>query len=96
MAITEKDVEHVARLARIGLSSDEVKSFTKELSKIIEFVSQLKEVDTEHVIETAHVTGLSNVNRPDKPDKPMDRDVFLQNTPAHEKDQLKVRGVFTS
>lgn len=96
MAITPKEVEHVARLARIGLSASEIERFTTELSKILDFVSQLKEVDTERVTETAHVTGLHNVTRPDKPSAPMDRDVFLQGTPSHEHDQLKVRGVFSS
>ncbi|MFH0831107.1 MAG: Asp-tRNA(Asn)/Glu-tRNA(Gln) amidotransferase subunit GatC [Parcubacteria group bacterium] len=96
MAITPQEVEHVARLARIGLTPAEIKRFTGELTKILDFVSQLKEVDIAHVVETSHVTGLSNVTRSDKPAKPLDRQTFLDGAPAHEQKQLKVKGVFTS
>jgi len=96
MAITQKQVEHVARLARIGLSPAEIERFTVELGKILAFVEQLKEVDTKNVEETSHVTGLVNVLRPDAVQPPLDREAFLDGAPAHEGGQLKVKGVFSA
>lgn len=56
--LTKKEVEHVAKLARLGLSSDEKKKFEKELSDILDFVEKLNEVKTDKVEPTAQVTGL--------------------------------------
>ena len=95
MPITPKDVAHVAALARLGLSEPELKRFTIELGKILEFVSQLEEVDTADVPETAQVTGLKNVLRKDEVRPGLERDKFLCGAPAREGDELKVRGVFS-
>ncbi len=64
--IDEKDVKHVAKLARIALSEAEVKKFSKDLSGILEYVEILKEVKTDNVPETSQVTGLTNVMGEDK------------------------------
>ena len=95
MAISKKEVQHVALLARLGLTDAEVEKFTKELSKILEFVSQLSEADTTDVPETAQVSGLKNILRPDAPRPGITREVFLANAPAARADQLKVRGIFS-
>jgi len=95
VAITAKDVAHVATLARIAMSESEQQRFTKELGKILEFVSQLDEVDTADVPETAQVTGKVNVLRPDVPRPGLEREAFLSQAPAREGDELKVRGVFS-
>ena len=63
--LTDDDVRHIAKLARLSLSDDEVSTFTKELGSILEYIDVLKEVDTSDVKETAHITGLSNSFRPD-------------------------------
>ncbi|MFO0705095.1 MAG: Asp-tRNA(Asn)/Glu-tRNA(Gln) amidotransferase subunit GatC [Candidatus Andersenbacteria bacterium] len=96
MAITPQQVEHVATLARIGLTPEQVKHYTEELRKILAFVEQLKEVDTTDVPETSHVTGLNNVTRPDATLPPLDRETFLDGAPAHQDGQLKVKGVFSA
>jgi len=95
MPISRKDVAHVAMLARLQLSEAEQERFTKELAKILEFVSQLEEVDTADVPETAQVSGRTHVLREDKPRPGIDRETFLSSAPAREEDQLKVRGVFS-
>jgi aspartyl-tRNA(Asn)/glutamyl-tRNA(Gln) amidotransferase subunit C len=95
MAITQKDVEHVAGLARLALTAEQKKKFTKELAQILEFVSQLQKVDTENVKETAHSTGLINVVRPDVPEKGLTREAFLEGAPDQHDHQLKVKGIFS-
>ena len=59
--ITEKEVRHVAKLARIALTDEEVKKFTSQLSKVLGYMEILNEVDTSKVLETSQVTGLKNV-----------------------------------
>jgi aspartyl-tRNA(Asn)/glutamyl-tRNA(Gln) amidotransferase subunit C len=60
------DINHIAKLARLGLTEREKKRFKKELSAILDFVSQLNKVKTDKVEPTAQVTGLDNVVRQDK------------------------------
>jgi len=96
MKITDKQVKHVAQLARIALSPEQITQFTAELSKILDFVEELNRVDTKGVAETAHVTGLSNVTRADRPSAPLDQKTFLDGAPAHQQGQVKVPGVFSA
>ncbi len=65
--LTEKEVEHIAQLARIELSDGEKKRFQKELSSILEYVEQLNKVNTDGVEPLFQTTGLNNVMRPDSP-----------------------------
>ncbi len=65
MSLTEKDVRHVAKLARLTLTDAEVERFTKDLGGIFALIEQLGEVDTKNVEPTAQVTGLQNVLRED-------------------------------
>lgn len=63
--LTDDDVRHIAKLARLKLSDAEVKKFTKEMDSILRYVEMLNEVNTENVEPTAQVTGLTNVFRED-------------------------------
>lgn len=92
--ITEKDVEHVAKLARLSLSTKDREKYTKELTKILEYVAHLQRLNTKEVELTAHVTGLSNVSREDKVRiYPVSGKVLLSQAPAVEKGYLKVKAV---
>lgn len=64
--LTEEEVRHVAKLARLDLSDEEVKKFATQLSSVLDYMEILKEVDTSEVPETSQVTGLKNVMRKDK------------------------------
>lgn len=64
-AISDSDIKHIAKLANIKLSEEEIKKFTPQLSKIIDYVSELSEVDTKDVEPTSQTTGLTNVTRSD-------------------------------
>lgn len=67
MAITKDDVRRVAQLARMKLSEAEVAKFELQLGGILNYVSQLNEVNTDGIEPTAQVTGLTNVTRKDDP-----------------------------
>lgn len=93
MAITKKDVEYVARLARLELTIEEKELFTEQLGKILGYVERLKEVDTSKVEPMAHVLGLKNVWREDKALKFEAKEDILKNAPEREDDFFKVKKV---
>ncbi len=64
--LSEDQVKHVAKLARIKLTDAEVKKFGKQLSAVLSYMDILNEVDTEKVAETSQVTGLKNVMEKDE------------------------------
>lgn len=64
--LTSDQVRHIAKLARLRLSEEEVKKFTPELSSIFGYIDMLSEVDTKGVEATAQVTGQENVFRADE------------------------------
>lgn len=88
--ITKKDVEHVAKLARIELSEDEKEKFAKQLGDIIEYVDQLNEVDTEGVDPMAHPYPLTNITRVDRVEYDNTREELLLNAPDEEDGFFKV------
>lgn len=96
-----KEVEHIAKLARIHLSDKEKQKYSKELSSILGYVEKLQKVNTDNVEETSQVTGLTNVYSEDKTmdDWKVDKDIkknrekLLSNAPARKDDYIKVRQV---
>lgn len=64
--ISKKEIERVAKLARLGLSDKEKEKYSKELSDILDYMEKLNEVDTKSVESTSQVTGLTNVLRKDE------------------------------
>lgn len=81
MAISEKDVRHIAKLANLALSDQEVGRMTQELGAIVAYVEQLGQVDTAGVEPIAQVTGLVNVTRPDEPGDMFSQKQALANAP---------------
>ncbi|MBI5413665.1 Asp-tRNA(Asn)/Glu-tRNA(Gln) amidotransferase subunit GatC [Candidatus Peregrinibacteria bacterium] len=99
--LTKEQVQHVAKLARLGLSEAEIAKFQTQLSGILDYVEQLNEVNTDNVAPTAQVTGLTNVMREDKvlhSDKQgslADPAALVACSPLPiEKNQIKVKNVF--
>jgi aspartyl-tRNA(Asn)/glutamyl-tRNA(Gln) amidotransferase subunit C len=88
--ISRADVEHVAALARLGLTDDEIDRMQGQLNRILEAIGQLQSVDTSAVGPTAQVIALENVMREDVPRPSMARDAALANAPLREGDHLRV------
>jgi len=93
--ITKKEVEDIAKLARLGLSEQEKKKFTEELSAILGFVDKLNEVKTNKIEPTAQVTGLENITREDKGKKKTKKetDKLLDLAPEVENRHVKVKAI---
>ncbi len=64
--ISKKEVEHIAKLARLGLSREEINKFQKELSKIFDYFTKLEKVDIFGIEPTSHSILLENIKREDK------------------------------
>jgi aspartyl-tRNA(Asn)/glutamyl-tRNA(Gln) amidotransferase subunit C len=93
MSISVKDVEHVAKLARLYLSDEEKEQFTEQLNEILQYFAKLNELDTEQIEPTSHVLPISNVMREDeaRPSWPLDK--VLLNAPDEEDGNIKVPAV---
>ncbi|MBV9168507.1 MAG: Asp-tRNA(Asn)/Glu-tRNA(Gln) amidotransferase subunit GatC [Chloroflexi bacterium] len=90
MAISREDVEHVARLARLGLEDEEIERLTAELSHILDAMQALRELDTSAIPPTAQVIPLRNVMREDVPRRSWPVEDILRNAPATREQQFLV------
>ncbi|MCM3496719.1 Asp-tRNA(Asn)/Glu-tRNA(Gln) amidotransferase subunit GatC [Paenibacillus lactis] len=93
MSITVKDVQHVAKLARLNLTPEEEEMFTGQLNAILQYAEKLNELDTDGVEPTTHVLHLSNVMREDEVRESLPIEKVLLNAPDEENDQFKVPAV---
>lgn len=84
MTISIKDVEHVAKLARLALTDDEKRLYAQQLTRIIEHFDALKSIDTEGIEPMAHALPLTNVLREDEVKPGLGRDLLLKNAPDRE------------
>lgn len=97
MALTQKDIEHIARLARLELSDEEKERFTAQLSSIVAYVSQVQEVDTTGIEYQYTVPGLANVTAPDVVNTCSEttHDALLVALPDRAGNLLKVKKIFS-
>jgi len=77
----ELEIEHIALLARLKLTEEEKRLFSKQVGSIIEYINKLNELGTANVEPTSHVLPLKNVFREDKLRPSLSRDKALQNAP---------------
>lgn len=88
--IEEKDVRHVAHLARLYLTDKEVKKFASQLDRILEHANKISELDTSKVEPTSHAIAVTDVFREDKVDHEVSKGKALSNAPESEEDGFKV------
>ncbi len=86
-------VRHVADLARIALTDDEVERFTKQLSVVLDSVGRLREVDTEDIAPTASVLPLTNVMRDDEVRPSLSLEDAMRNAPTRDGDLFRVQTI---
>jgi len=82
MAVSIKNVEHVAALARLSFSDEEKQKLTGQLNDILQYMEQLNRLDTESVEPLSHVIELRNVFRDDVMKPGLPRNEVLRNAPA--------------
>jgi len=91
--IDRETVIHVARLARLGLSEQDIETFRTQLSSILQNIAILQEADVSGVSPTAHASRLTNIMRADMPQPSYPPEALLANAPDQEDNCLKVNAV---
>ena len=93
MSLSPEDVEHVASLARLGLTDEEKERLRDQLSSILGHIDVLNRLDTEQIPPTAQVNDLTNVMRGDEVRPSLSREDALANTPRQRDGFIEVRAV---
>lgn len=93
MALTAEEVLHLAKLARLGLSDEDVRKFQEQLSEILDYFQVLNQIDTKNVPPTAHTLPLQNVMRDDAVHESYPAERVLSNAPQREADYVRVSAV---
>ena len=94
--LKKEDIHHLAKLARINLTDEEISTYETQLSDIIKYVEQLNEIDTDKVEETSQVTGLENVTQEDEVIGCENPEELIKCSPLpKERSQIRVKPVIT-
>ncbi len=93
MPLEPSEVKHIASLARIGLTDDEIDMFGEQLSQILEQFEVLNELDTSGVTPTGHASGLQTIMREDLAEDSLDSEDVLKNAPRREGEFFRVNAV---
>ena len=88
--IQQEEVKHIAKLARLQLSDDELPRYTEQVGRILAFFDELKQLDTTGVEPTAHPIPVSNAFREDTVRPSLGADRALANAPHREGDYFRV------
>lgn len=93
--LKKEEILHVAKLAKLDLTEAEIEKYTSQLSKIVDFVSELSEVDTSDVLPTSQTTGLKNIKREDEAnsDEGLTQEQVLSGTERTHNGYFKVKAV---
>lgn len=95
MKITRKEVENVARLARLDLAEQEVEQMTRQLDTILSYVAKLDELDTDGVAVTTHTQSVTNAFRDDEVRESLPREKALANAPKQNGEAFIVPKIIT-
>lgn len=95
MAVSKKDVEHIAALAKLSFSEAEKEKMTVELNAILKYVEKLNEIDTSQIEPLQNMNERVNVLRDDAPAEPISNDDALKNAPDFQDRFFKVPKVIS-
>lgn len=90
MPLTTKEVEHIANLARLELTDEEKRRYRQQLSAILDYFAQLRELDTSGIPPTSSVLPPRSALREDEPRPGLSLEELLRNAPDTEADQFRV------
>lgn len=93
MKLTREQVAHIAELARLALTEEELALYREQLSAVLEYAERFQELDTDAISPTATVLPLRSVMRPDEPGPSMARDDVLANAPEAAEGCFRVQAV---
>ncbi len=88
------DISHLAKLANLPLSKEEIKKFEKQLLEVLGYVNQLQEINTKNIEPTSQVTGLKNVMDEDTPRPSLSQREVLSGAKTKHNNKFQVKGIF--
>ncbi|MBR74394.1 MAG: Asp-tRNA(Asn)/Glu-tRNA(Gln) amidotransferase GatCAB subunit C [Dehalococcoidaceae bacterium] len=83
MSLSEKDIEYVAKLARISIDNNDLNDFADDLSSCLDYFALINDIDTSNIDPTSQSNNLTNVMREDEIEDNMHIDDVLMNAPEH-------------
>jgi len=92
--LSEEEVLHIAKLANLSLTSQEVEIFSRQLSETLDYIERLKDLNTDKVSPTFQTTGLKNVTREDKTKPSLSQKEALKNAKSTYKGFFKIKAIF--
>ncbi len=93
--LSKEEVKHIAKLARLGLTEQEIGRFQKELSSILDYIEKLKELDVANVRPTSHSIEVENIMRPDSSRSKKEKaGALLDLVPETKEGHIKVKSIF--
>ena len=93
MKLSHEEVRHIAELAKLGVTDEEVERFSRQLSDVLDYVDMLNELDTDEISPTAQVIAVQNVTRTDEPCESLSPEEVLANAPDREGDRFRVHAI---
>ena len=93
MKLDKEQIIHIATLARLGLSNDDIEMFSTQLSEVLDNFDILKQIDTTNVQPAAQIISIQNVFRDDKVKKSIPQEQVLDNAPMKEDNCFKVQAI---
>ena len=90
MSISKEEIIHIAKLAILNLTEDEIEKYAKDMTDILEFAEIVNNLDTNEIKETVGINGEYNVFRKDEIKPSMDRDELLKNSPSSEDGMFRI------
>ncbi|MFH1929856.1 MAG: Asp-tRNA(Asn)/Glu-tRNA(Gln) amidotransferase subunit GatC [Chloroflexota bacterium] len=93
MKLSHEEVRHIAELAKLGITDEEVEQFSEQLSAILEYAEVINRLDTDAIPPTAQVIELRNVMRDDEPRPSSPVEEILANAPRRGDDRFQVQAI---
>lgn len=93
MKLSHEEVRHIAELAKLGITDEEVEQFSEQLSAILEYAGMINRLDTDAILPTAQVVEMRNVMRDDEPRPSFPAEEILANAPHREGDRFQVHAI---
>ncbi len=90
MAISKEEIIHIAKLACLNLSEEEIEQYTKDMQEILEFANRINQVNTEGMDETIGANRKDNVFRKDEVIPFANREILLQNAPSQDEGMFSI------
>lgn len=90
MAISKEEIIHIAKLASLNLSEEEIEKYTGDMQEILEFANMINNVNTEGMNETVAANGKSNAFRKDEVVEFENREILLQNAPSQDEGMFRI------